>query len=41
MVINKQNLNNPSGTKLQILACFKDGCGAKDIVRLDIDVSLR
>ena len=30
-----------NGTKLQILACFKDGCGAKDIERLDIDVSLR
>ena len=30
-----------NGTKLQILACFKDGCGAKDIERLDIDVSLK
>ena len=30
-----------NGTKLQILACFKDGCGANDIERLDIDVSLR
>ena len=30
-----------NGTKLQILACFKDGCGSNDIERLDIDVSLR
>ena len=30
-----------NGTKLQLRACFKDGCGSDDSISNDIDVSLK